>query len=279
MIHPALQSSFVAAALALTVTTATAQDFGIYTRVHRVPLPGAAPAAGGTVVSRSVSLFHAGKVYDHTGDEVVIFEPAHNRFTLLNTKQHVAAVVHTDEIKQLLKIAREETEQHVARLREQPSATSAKALEQVGFTLSPQFEEAIDATGKRLTLSSPHLKYRVTGTPAKRPEIVETYLRYADWAARLNYVLHPHILFPETRLALNASLRRKKLLPTEVELHSELGTPLHLRAHHEFHWELDSHDRTLINGWEQLLKAPTTKQVTFQEYQRSVLVAQLEKRR
>lgn len=257
-----------------------AQDFGIYTRVYREPLRGAEiRRVAAEDVSRSVTLFRAGKVYDQVGDEVIIFEPAHNRFVLVNTSRMLATTVHQDEVRQLLKIAREQTEKRVAELREQQTASAAEALEQVGFTLDPRFDETFDDSGRRLKLTSRHVQYHVTCERPQQEQTVETYLRYADWAARLNYMLHPHVLSPETRLALNASLRRKKLLPLDVELHSEIGTPIHLRAEHKFRWELDSHDRTLINEWEQLLKAPTIKHVPLQEYQRTALLSQAEKRR
>ena len=258
-----------------------AQEFGIYTRVFRAPLPGQAKAAGPAedVVGRSISLFHAGKVYDHLGDEVIIFEPAHSRFALLNTSRQMATTVHQDEIRQLLKIARDQTDQHLASLREEETASALEALEQVAFTVQPAFDETLDEAARRLTLASRHLQYRVTWTKPTSPDVLESYLRYADWAARLNYVMHPHVLYPEVRLALNASLRRKGLLPVDVELHSDIGTPVHLRAEHKFRWELDSHDRSLINGWEQLLKNPTTKHVTFQVYQRTMLSSQTAGRR
>lgn len=280
MVRRALRAAVVCAFLGFAMP-ATAQEFGVYTKVSRVRPPGAGlpQAAGDAVVSRSISLFHAGKVYDHTGDEVIIFEPAHDRFTLLNTSRHMATTVHLDEVKQLLKIARQETENHLVQLRQQQTPSAAEALEQIGFTLDPAFDETLDAAGTRLKVASRHLQYDVTCTRPKSPEVVDAYLRYADWAARLNYVLHPHVLFPETRLALNASLRRKKLLPVEVELRAQIGTPIHLRAQHQFHWELDGQHRALINGWEQLLKGQTTRHVTFQEYQRTLLVSQTERRR
>lgn len=269
--------------LILGVTTCSvplaAQDFSVYTRVYRAPLPGAAiGTTAPETVSRSVTLFRAGKVYDQVGDEVIIFEPAHNRFVLLNTRRQMAATVHQDELRQLLKIAREETENHVARLREQQTASAAEAVQQVSFTLEPGFDESFNEAARRLKLTSRHLQYHLTCDQPDSPEIVEAYLRYADWTAKLNYVLHPHVLFPEIRLALNASLRRKKLLPLDVELHSEIGTPVHLRAEHKFRWELDSHDRSLINAWEQLLKAPTVKHVPLQEYRRTLLLSETARR-
>ena len=256
-----------------------AQEFGVYSRVYRAALPGAAVnRAAAEDVSRSVTILHAGKAYDQVGDEVIIFEPAHNRFVLLNTRRQMAATVHHDEVRQLLKIAREETEKSVAELREKQTASAAEAVEQVSFTLDPRFEESFDEAARRLKLTSRYLQYHLACNQPDSPEIVETYLRYADWMTRLNYVLHPHVLFPETRLALNASLRRKGLLPLDVELHSEIGTPVHLRAEHKFRWELDSHDRSLINEWEQLLKAPTVKHVPLQEYRRTHLLSETARR-
>lgn len=280
MVRFALTFWILILALAGWPPRVAAQDFSVYTRVYRAPLPGAAIGQeAAETVSRSVTLFHAGKVYDQVGDEVIVFEPAHNRFILLNTRRMLAATVHHDEVRQLLKIAREETERSVAELREKQTTSAAEALEQVSFTLDPGFDESFDEGSGLLKLTSRHLQYRLRCDRPDSPEVVETYLRYADWTAKLNYVLHPHVLFPETRLALNASLRRKTLLPLDVELHSEIGTPVHLRAEHKFRWELDSHDRSLINQWEQLLKAPTVKHVPLQEYQRTLLLSQAEKRR
>src|SRR5690606_5890737 len=105
----------------------------------------------------------------------------------------------------------------------------------------------------------------------------EVYLHYADWMARLNYVLHPHALYPEPRLKLNEVLRAHGKLPVEVELKSSIGLPIHLRAEHQIHWKLDATDRSLIHEWESLLKSSNTRQVTFQEYQRSLLVSKNER--
>ena len=85
--------------------------------------------------------------------------------------------------------------------------------------------------------------------------------------------MHPQALYPESRLALNEHLRAHRQMPMQVELESSIGMPIHLRAEHQIHWKLDATDRSLIHEWESLLKSDTTRQVTFQEYQRTLLIS------
>jgi len=233
------------------------------------------------ICSHSVTLFHAGKVYDYIDEigEVTIFEPAHSRFTLLDTNRKMATTVEFDEIKHLLKIARRETEEHVVRLEKNGSPNSLKVAGPLRFQLNPRFNEHFDATKKQLTLSSRYLRYQARCAEVNSPEIVDVYLRYADWICKLNYVLHPHLLLPEPRLALNASLLRKRLIPVEVDLRAEFENPLHLRAEHRFHWELNRTDRSVITRFETMLKKKTTRRLTFQEYQRVLWTRTADKKR
>ncbi|MCA9068133.1 MAG: hypothetical protein KDA84_04385, partial [Planctomycetaceae bacterium] len=102
----------------------SAQDFRIYTRVYDA---GAAQNVRPAVIGSSLSLFHSGKVYDHVENEqeseVIIFEPAHQRFTILSTSRSMATTVHFDEIKRKLKLAQNVTHEHIqAVLRQQPAA-------------------------------------------------------------------------------------------------------------------------------------------------------------
>ncbi|MGH7199902.1 MAG: hypothetical protein ACREJB_04815, partial [Planctomycetaceae bacterium] len=70
-----------AAAVVLSAVPLAAQEFRIYTRVYDASTTGEEPA----VVTRSLSLFHAGKVYDYidTLGEVTVFEPAQDRVHIL----------------------------------------------------------------------------------------------------------------------------------------------------------------------------------------------------
>ncbi len=269
----------VASLTAIRMTSA--QEFRIYTRISMAP---AAPPGSETwsldasrpeVLARSLTLFHAGRVYDYidTAGEVLVFEPAHRRFTILNTQRELATTVEFDELTNLLKVARRETENYATRLRSEPDAGSRRTADQIQFQLDPRFDETWDQKSRRLTLSGKHLRYQATVGDEPSPEVLEAWSRYADAMCRLNFVLHPGAVFPESRLALNAALVRQGGLPTSVELMADTDTKIHLRAEHQFHWELDARDRSLMHSWETLLAAKGTRRVSFHEYQRAVAAA------
>ena len=252
-----------------------AQEFRVYTRVYNEAeaAKGSENGSSHPIVTRSLSIFHAGKVYDYVEPvgEVIIFEPARRRFTILSTSREMVTTVEFDELKHLLKVARLETEKYLAQLDPKPADASQKAAQSLRFQLAPRFEEQYDVEKKRLRLLSPDLRYDVECAATQPPEIADEYLRYADWMARLNYVLHPRALFPEPRLALNRSLRRLGMIPVEVELQAVVAGGVHLRAQHQIHWELNAKDRSLINRWETMLKSKQSQHVPFREYQRTLV--------
>ncbi len=253
---------------------ALAQEFRIYTRVYDA---GTAQNGRPAMIGSSLSLFHAGKVYDHVENEqeseVIIFEPAHQRFTILSTSRGLATTAHFDEIKRKLKLARNVTTEHIkGLLRRQPPA-SEEVVAKLRFPIDPQFRESFDPAKHQLVCSSPYLTYTVQCAKVEEPKTAEFYLNYADWIARLNYVMHPQALYPKSRLALNEHLRARRQMPVQVDLEASIGMPIHLRAEHQIHWKLDATDRSLIHEWESLLRSDTTRQVTFQEYQRTLLIS------
>jgi hypothetical protein len=272
----------------LSTAAASAQEFRVYTRVYDRGLAAsesksAARAEASPIVSRSITLFHAGKTYDFIPalNEVIILEPArpHRRFTILNPQRNVASSITFDELNAMLKVARTEAETNLVNLQSAADPAHARILEVIAFQLDPKFDERWQASSKRLLLEGRGLTYRATCSPVATPELAEAYLRYADWMCRLNYVLHPGLLLPEPRLALNASLQRKGMVPVSVELQADFDVPLHLQAQHDFHWELDAKDRSLINDWETQLKSPTLERMTIHEYQRTLLISQTSKKR
>jgi hypothetical protein len=272
---PALPALVVG--LLLHAGAARAEEMRIFTRVYNDAAPANDGGAerGSQIVARSVSLFHAGQVYDFIdgADELTVFDPANQRFTILNTARSVATIVEFEQLRQLLKVSRGEAEKYVARLESRTDRESSRAVAALKFQLDPKFHETWDADRKQLVLRSDELTYTVRCAVAPSPTSAENYLRYADWTARLNHVLHPQALFPESRLRLDESLRTRGLLPIVVDLQADLESPLRLRAEHQVHWELDARDRSLIHRWETLLKSPQTRWVTFREYQRIVLAA------
>jgi hypothetical protein len=97
------------------------------------------------------------------------------------------------------------------------------------------------------------------------------YLEYADWTAKLNYLLHPRALFPAPRISLNRALKTRKLLPLKVELRDNSAGGFHLRAEHQYHWKLTGKDRDDILHWESLRTRGTLRRVKFAEYRRRLV--------
>jgi len=255
------------------------QEFRVYTRIFddssRTTNQPAHPASA-PVISRSVSLFHAGKVYDYidTIGEVTIFEPAQRRFRIINGSGRTATTVTFDELNHLLKLGEGEAKRQAAELAEKNDQTSLYTATLLLFLVNPQFQEHFDPDRLQLQLSSRSFSYTVQCDAGVRPEHIDRYLNYAGWAARLNAVLHPQALLPAPRLALNTALREHQLMPTQVQLTANVDRPFRLRAEHKIHWNLDKKDRSNINHWESLLRDDSLKFVTFQEYQRSFLISQ-----
>lgn len=251
---------------------AQAQEFRISTRVYNQAPTGDHKRP--PVISRSLSLFHAGKVYDYidTINEVIIFEPAHRRFTILNPSRNLASSLHFDELKRMQKIRARETNKYLSQLARSGDPESNRVSETLRFQLQPTFEERFEKTNNRLTLSAAPVQYSALCVEPKSTGIIGPYLHYADWMAKLNSTLHPQALYPESRLALNRSLRNRNRLPIEVELRCQVEPHLHLRAQHTFVWRLDDVDRRLIHKWESMLKRTSLERATFREYQRRLLV-------
>lgn len=248
--------------------SAAAQDFKVVTRVWQ---RGAANG-GWNEVGQSVTLFHAGKVYDYMPQisEIVVHEPTESQFVILNVNgSERATTLQFAELQQFLKVARAETESHLRSLADGREST-ARRRQALLFQLDPRFQESFDPGRKTLTLVSPLLRYEVETAKVDRPQIVRQYLQFADWAARLNYVLHSRSLYPSARLEVNRSLGERELIPTEVRLFLDGDVPLHLKAEHKFEWELGSIDKSQIRRCEKARTAEATRWVNFRDYQRTL---------
>jgi hypothetical protein len=69
-----------------------------------------------------------------------------------------------------------------------------------------------------LTLTSPHITYRLETVPARTAETVQQYREFSDWYARFNAMFNLGSTPPFPRLAVNKELARRGLVPTEVTL-------------------------------------------------------------
>ena len=224
-------------------------------------------------LSHTLTLFHGGRVYDYMEEvgEVVIFEPIHNRFIILG-KNYAATEVSFTEINHFLESAQKEAIEYINELSADTNPASAQQAASVRFQLTPEFQEKFDAANHKLTLTGTELEYAITGQPVESATVVNRYLEYADWAKRLNYVLHRHSSLPEARLHVNQRLRDKQMLPVVVELTLHLDPPVKLRAEHRYDEEFQSNDRRHISHWERTLQSDKIRWMTFREYQQNLLV-------
>ena len=254
--------AFLLLAFTTTVSLLPAQDVRVYTVVSRVDQPGGSAKP----VSHSLTLFHAGKVYDYVESlgEVVIFEPVHDRFIILGGNYTATEVTFT-EINQILHSAETQSLKRVAELQGISDESEQRKAAAIRFQLAPEFEMSVGQSNE-LRLVGEFLEYAVTTADVERPQIAEQYLTYADWTARLNYVLHPQSLFPAARLELNNALRAQQRLPVTVELNLPAAGGAQLRAEHQYSWELQSIDKRHISRWEQLIDSNKIEWLAFQEY-------------
>jgi len=240
---------------------ATAQDLRVYTTVRNLTDKRANPP----VLAESLTLFHAGRVYDYMENvgEVVIFEPLENKFTILGP-DYIGTTVTFAEIQQFLSKSRSEAERVLGET--QSDASSRRLASALRAQFSPKFKEHSRADSIKLVGES--LAYDITTAAAPKDAAWEKYLDYADWAARLNFVLHPKSLYPDSRLEVNNALRKARRLPVTVDLTGRLDDrDLHLRAEHRYGWELQSIDRQFIDQWNTRRDARDVKWVAIHEYQ------------
>lgn len=224
-------------------------------------------------ISNSFALFHNGRVYDYVeaAGEVVIFDPIAKKFTVMNPDRGVFTSIAFPELTAMLAERAPKTKEYIKELASRKSPQAQLASRLLKFQLNPTFEAKNYPGSGALLLTAASWKYQVS-TREWDPDQVESYLDYADWAARLNFVLHPRNPFPEPRVALNTQLRElKNRMPVIVKLDRRPDESLVLRAEHQFVRNLTNRDRSLITGWNKSLKGTELKQVPLHRYQETVL--------
>ncbi len=233
------------------------------------------PAADAPVLSSSVTLLYSGRAWDYvdSADEIILFEPAARRFVVLNTARELRTIVSFEEIRHLLNARRKESTRYVNDLRRVSGPEADRVSRMLSFQLNPQFDVHFDEGSGQMTLRAPGWTYSVRTHLWKDAEQVDEYLLYADWASRLNYVLHPASFFPEPRVELNRHLRERGRLPTVVELDLRPDERLRLRAEYKFVLHLSEADQKLIRSWESLAQSSSLKDMPFLRYQQTVLVS------
>lgn len=253
-------------ALAWCANQGRAQEFRVYTRI----LEGGGAKGKAEQVGQSTALFHAGKVYDRvdSGHEMTIFEPAHQRFVLIDSGRRVSTIVTFNDIQSKLYRAEQAGEKKLAELESSADARDLAKAECLRFILHPEFATEFDSPSDVLKMQNPFLEYTVKCAEAPVPDVVKAYLHYADWAAKLNFVVDSKSLPPATRILVNDEIRTRQRLPQTVTLQGRQQLKkLHRIAEHQYRWKLEKGDREAIRYWEDFLSHPTSlRQVPFERY-------------
>jgi hypothetical protein len=149
------RGNLCAALIFLAAATASAQDFRVKTQITK---PGDRTPVGGSMV-----MFHAGKAYDSLsrGSQVTIFEPAVNRFVVLDLARRLKAEIAFDEIETILERTTRRAEQKLVSVHGSTDREEINSANLLKFQIHPAFEEKYDADRRQLVLSSKPLSYAV----------------------------------------------------------------------------------------------------------------------
>lgn len=183
---------------------AVAEDFRIQTRVFKEDEE--------TPISQNLTLFRGGVVYDYLSEpaETTIFDRARGdkpgRFVLLDPARQVQAEVPLTQL-----------ERFTSNLQLWAAAQSDPF---VRFLAQPEFKEELDPKDQSWTYSSRWMNYRVKATPAADATVFQQYDAFSESFVRLNTMLTIRSRPPYGlgRLSVNASLRVRREIPTEVHL-------------------------------------------------------------
>ena len=147
--------------------------------------------------SQGVTIFHEGLVYDFLNEpaEVIVFDKAHRRFTLLDLGRRVRSEISTDDVQAFVDRAKQRLSGH-----RNPN---------IRWLADPSFEESFDHASPELTLKSTSITYqaRVQATDAA---MAAQYREFSDWYAKFNHTLNPKSWPPFARMMLNEAIQRRQ---------------------------------------------------------------------
>ncbi len=259
---------------AVMASAAVGQELRVFTRTEDLTGLSADQLGKAPVVARSLTLFHAGKVYDYidSAREVTIFEPVHRRFTILHEDSGAVTSVSQDEVRRFLEMAEDEALQLIASGTKNGTGTK---LDFLRFQIRPQFTVKVDEAASRVRMEHPLMRYEAECAAPPTGMTAKAYFDYADAIANLNAVLHPHSIWPAPRLQLNEELRQREWLPNTVRRQINGARTSDLRAVHEWEWKLNDHHRQMIVKWDRQLRDGNVRKLEFRQFQQEILTGKL----
>lgn len=155
---------------------------------------------------RSTTLFTDGLTCDFIEDagqgEITLFDRAGNVFILIDPACRIQTRLDASDMRRRIDTKR-------------PELTASKKPF-VAFAGKPSFDVSVDETSGEMRLQSPWIDYAVKTHSPDRPEIVDAYLDFCDWACYLNCRINPGSLNPLIRLEVDRLIRERKRLPDQL---------------------------------------------------------------
>lgn len=211
------------------------------------------------VVSTNRTVFRAGVVYDYLQAPglTTVFDPARQRFILLDPETKLRCEVGTVQVAQF---------NNALRAR---AAQNADPLLQ--FMAQPVFQIEGNKAPGVLKLLSPLVSYQLKTARVEDAEALRQYIEFCDWYAQLNTMVNPGSPPPFARMKVNQVLRSRQEMPLEVELTISVKQPkggnrqVALRSRHQVAWRLLGEDSVAIDQTAE--EMAIFKPVTLQEFQ------------
>lgn len=194
-------------------------------------------------VSENITLFSAGIIYDFQlsdngeieTEETVIFDSRQKTFTLLNHAKQTKLNLSDLQLISIYEGVRKETRQdHRSR-----------------FLTDDSFVEDIDLSANLITLSSPQIVYRYSGSQPAKVSILEQYNDFLHYFTLLN-VSDPTKVPPFARMELNKSIKRLGWFPTEIRIsvqqNSLFREAFRAKSKHTVRYQLSKQDLGRIDS-------------------------------
>ncbi|RCS46067.1 hypothetical protein DTL42_16395 [Bremerella cremea] len=138
------------------------------------------------------------------------------------------------------------------------------------FLRDPEFSTQYDPQMKLLKMEGGPITYEVDLDLIDQQPLADTYSRFCDWAAQLNFVTGIGGL-PQARMELNNQIGSKGAVPREVRKtvrYSDPAKSSFARSTHDYQWKSTPQGNALIQSIETDLKK--AKAVSFEEYVKPV---------
>ena len=220
-----LWSTFAAVVMGVAVTSSTAADFRMDSRVFEEGQPEAKV--------RVITRFLEQRIYDEQmgggTHECCVLDLDASQCTLLDLNRQVFTELSFQQIANFSALA---------------TRQARDSVPFVQFAAAPVFDRKLDPDSGTIVLSGDWMRYQASTKPAPTRRHAETYRAFADWSARLNTMRHG--LPPAARLRLNEQMFVAERLPERVEKTVRLkkGKSMLLFSEHEYRWEVHPDDRS-----------------------------------